>query len=443
MRRPETRYAQCGDLSIAYQVFGDGPIDLLYAQGWLTHIEYAWESPDYARFLSRLGRFARVIFFDKRGTGMSDRDVGFPTLEQRTEDIEAVLDAVGSERAALFGASEGGNMCCMFAAQHPERVSGLVLFGCFARGAWAPDYPWGDTDEAVDALIKSMRAGWGSAYQDLKDGAPSAVDDPAALEWLATYLRYAASPRAAERITRLNRQIDIRGILPAIHCPTLVLHREGDRWVSVDEGRYLAERIAGAEFRLLPGEDHIQCFGDQEGLVGEIEEFLTGARDLATADRALLTVLTTDIVNSTGELERMGDERWRAVLEQLDNLVGRRVAAHGGERIKHTGDGYLLAFSGPTRAIECAQTIAHDATRLGLRLRTGIHTGECQRRGSDLSGLAVHIAARIMAAAQPDSILTSGTVKDLVVGSGIVFEPRGARQLRGVDGEWQLFSVAA
>lgn len=443
MRRPETRYAQCGDLSIAYQVFGDGPIDLLYAQGWLTHIEYAWESPDYARFLSRLGRFARVIFFDKRGTGMSDRDVGFPTLEQRTEDIEAVLDAVGSERAALFGASEGGNMCCLFAAQHPERVSALVLFGCFARGSWAPDYPWGDTKEAEEALIKSMRADWGSAYEDLKDGAPSAADDRAALEWLATYLRYAASPRAAERITRLNRQIDIRSILPAIHCPTLVLHREGDRWVSVDEGRYLAERIAGAEFRRLPGEDHIQCFGDQEGLVGEIEEFLTGTRSVVAAGRALLTVLMTDIVDSTVELERMGDQRWQVVLEQLDDLVGRRLGAHGGERVKHTGDGYLLAFAGPTRAIECAQAISRDAARLGLRLRTGIHTGECERRGRDLSGLAVHIAARIMAAAQPDSILASGTVRDLAVGSGIAFEPRGARELKGVDGEWQLFSVAA
>lgn len=443
MQRPQTRYAECGDLNIAYQVFGDGPIDLLYAQGWLTHIEYAWESPDYARFLTRLGRFARVIFFDKRGTGMSDRDVGYPTLEQRAEDIKAVLDAVGSERAALFGVSEGGNMSCMFAALHPERVSALVLFGCFARRSWAPDYPWGDTGEGVEALIKSMREGWGTAYEDLTSGAPSAANDPAAMEWLATYIRYAASPRAAERITRLNREIDIRGLLPAIHCPTLVLHREGDRWVDVEEGKYLAQHIAGSEFRLLPGEDHIPWFGDQERLIGEIEEFLTGARGTATPDRALLTVMMTDIVNSTAEVGRLGDERWRAVLEQLDNAVGRRVAAYGGERIKHTGDGYLLAFSGPTRAIECAQDFARDVARLGLRLRTGIHTGECERRRNDLSGLAVHIAARIMAEAQPDSILTSRVVKDLAVGSGLTFEPQGTRELKGVDGEWQLFSVAA
>ncbi len=252
--RPRTRYAKCGDLNIAYQVIGDGPIDLLYAQGWLSNVEYAWESPEYARFLTRLGRFSRLIFFDKRGTGLSDREVGSPTLEQRTEDILAVLDAVGSEQAALLGVSEGGNMACMFAATHPERTTALVLYGCYARRAWAPDYPWGAKPEQLEEFVENMRKAWGEPF-NLNEGAPSAANDAAAREWFASYGRQSAGPRAAERITRLNYDIDIRAILSAIQAPTLVLHREGDRWTQVDEAQFLAEHIPDAEFRLLPGEE--------------------------------------------------------------------------------------------------------------------------------------------------------------------------------------------
>jgi pimeloyl-ACP methyl ester carboxylesterase/class 3 adenylate cyclase len=441
MQRPKTQYARCGDINIAYQVIGDGPVDLLYAQGWLSNVEYAWESPDYARFLAKLGRFSRLIFFDKRGTGMSDRDVGIPTLEQRADDIRAVLDATASQRAALFGVSEGGNMASLFAATYPDRVSALVLCGCFARGSWAPDYPWGRTKERLEERVRELLTSWGRPF-NLSDGAPSVAGDPVVQDWFAAYLRFAASPRAAERITRLNHQIDIRDVLPAVKVPTLVLHREGDRWHPQAEARYLARLIPGAELRILPGDDHIPWFGDQDRLIGEIEEFVTGRRTSAAPERALLTVLMTDIVSSTEALSAAGDDRWRSVLEQLDKSVDRRVAAYRGERIKYTGDGYLLAFDGPSRAIECAQALWRDAGALGLKLRTGIHTGECERRGNDLSGLAVHLVARIMAEASPGSIVTSRTVKDLAVGSGVEFIPLGERDMKGVPDRWELYSIA-
>lgn len=416
-------------------------MDLLYAQGWLTNIEYAWASPEYARFLTNLSRFCRLIFFDKRGTGMSDRDVGVPTLEDRTEDIKAVLDAVGSQRASLLGVSEGGNMVSLFAATHPERVDALVLYGCFARREWAPDYPWGETRESFETHIASLLENWGKPFK-LDNGAPSVAGDPAVQEWFAAYLRFSASPRAAERLTRLNFEIDIREILPVIQVPTLVLHREGDRWTQVDEARYLADRIPGAEFRVLPGEDHIPQYGDQEGLIGEIQEFLTGTRTQASGERALLTVLMMDIVSSTEALSAMGDVRWRAVLEQLDQFLAHRIAAYGGEFVKQTGDGYTLAFTGPTRAIECARALIDEARRLGLQLRTGIHTGECERRAQDLHGMAVHLAARIMSEAEPGSILTSSTVKDLTVGSDLRFTPIGERTMKGVPETWQLYEVS-
>jgi len=440
MQRPRTRYARCGDVSIAYQVIGQGPIDLVYAPPWLNNVEYAWESPDYARFLTKLARFSRLIFFDKRGTGLSDREVGVPTLEQRSEDISTVLDAVGSKNAALLGASEGGNMACMFAATHPERTTALVLFGCAAKRSWAPDYPWGARPEEFESFITHMLENWGEPF-DLGDGAPSAANDAAAREWFAAYLRNSAGPKAAERITRLNYEIDVRAILPTIRTPTLVLHREGDRWADVAEGQYLAKHIPDAEFRMLQGNDHIPFYGNQDQAIGEIEEFLTGMRKTAWAERALLTLVMTDIVHSTRSLSVVGDERWKSMLEQLDTMVRRRINSLGGEEIKHTGDGYLLAFTGPTRALECARALAGDAASLGLALRTGVHTGECERRNHDLTGMAVHLAARIMNEAEPGMILTSGTVKDLVVGSGLEFEPQGEREMKGVPGRWSLFRV--
>lgn len=442
MQRPETRYARCGDVAIAYQVVGDGPTDLLYAQGWLSNVEYAWESPECARFLTSLSRFSRLIFFDKRGTGMSDRNVGFPTLEQRTEDVKTVLDAVGSKQAALFGVSEGGNMSSLFAATHPERVSALVLYGCFARSKRAPDYPWGRTHEENEREVESRLAQWGRSF-DLDDGAPSVASDPVVQSWFAAYLRFAASPHAAELISRLNFEIDIRAILPAIHVPSLVLHRAGDRWHAAEEGRYLAEHIPGAEFRLLPGDDHIPWYGDQDELIGQVEEFVTGTRTTAKPGRALMTLLMTDIVDSTSTLSAVGDERWRSILEQLDVNVSRRVAALDGQKIKHTGDGYLLTFAGPTPAIECARALARDAKALGLELRTGIHIGECERRADDLSGLAVHLTARIMAEAAPNSILTSRTVKDLAVGSGLDFTFLGHREMKGIPEGCDIYELTS
>ncbi|NKB51767.1 MAG: alpha/beta fold hydrolase [Rhizobiaceae bacterium] len=440
MRRPKTQYAKCGDLNIAYQVLGDGPVDLLYAQGWLTNIEYAWESPDYARYLTKLSRFSRVIFFDKRGTGMSDRDVGVATLEERSEDIHAVLDAVGSTKAALFGVSEGGAICSVFAATYPERVSHLILNGSRPRYKWAPDFPNGMSPDEIKSELRKLVNNWGEPFP-LTTGAPSVADDPAAAEWFAAYLRFAASPRAAEQITRMNYDIDYRDVLPAIHVPTLVVHREGDQWCPVEHAHYLAEKIPSAELRIIPGEDHLAWYGDQDRLVAEIKEFLTGEVAVASVERALLTVAFIDIVDSTDRLAIMGDERWKGLLEQLDFDVDRRIGSFGGQRVKHTGDGYLLSFSGPTSAIECVKAISADIERHGLSCKTGIHTGECERRGDDLSGMAVHIAARLMDRAEPGSIASSQTVKDLVIGSGLDFAPLGACKLKGVPGDWQLYSV--
>jgi pimeloyl-ACP methyl ester carboxylesterase/class 3 adenylate cyclase len=438
--RPQTQYAKCGDLNIAYQVFGEGPLDLLYAQGWVTNVEYAWESPDYARFLTKLGRFARVIFFDKRGVGMSDRDVGVATLEQRSEDINAVLDAVGSEKAALLGVSEGGAICSVFAATYPERVSHLINYGSRPKYVWSPDYPYGLEPDELEAGLTSTIENWGGPFP-LTTGAPSVVNDPAASEWWAAYLRFSASPRAAEKITRMNHEIDYRNILSAIRVPTLILHREGDLWCPVDHARYIAENIPDAELCILPGDDHLPWYGDQDGLISEIKEFVTGEIATSSVSRALLTLVFLDIVASTDQLAAMGDERWRSVLEQLDVAVNRRVEGFSGQRVKHTGDGYLLSFAGPTSAVECSQAINYDVERLGLQSKTGVHTGEIERRGDDLSGVAVHIAARIMSAAEPKMIATSQTVKDLTIGSGLGFKPLGSHELKGIPGDWQLYSV--
>ena len=442
MARPQTQYASAGDISIAYQVVGDGPIDLVYAQGWLTNIEYAWESPHYADFLTKLGRFSRLIFFDKRGTGLSERDVGFPTLEQRTEDIAAVLDAVDSDNAALFGVSEGGNMSALFAATYPERTRALVLSGTAARGSWAPDYPWRSKPEETEQLITYMRRNWGKPFE-LDEAAPSMADNEAAREWWGAYIRNSASPKAAELITRLNSQIDIREILPTIRSPTLVINREHDAWGPSDEARYIADLIPNATLKIVPGVDHLPWYGDQDRMVGEIKEFLTGQRDISPSERVLLTVLMTDIVGSTERAAALGDSRWRSLLDRHDAIVRRRVSDFGGQTINTTGDGFITAFTGPTRSIQCAEAIRVDLARLDLQIRVGVHTGECERRGSDLGGLAVHIAARILEHAPPGKILVSGTVKDLTVGSSLEMKPVGTQSLKGVPGDWPLYLAAS
>jgi pimeloyl-ACP methyl ester carboxylesterase len=437
-----TLYTKSGNVSIAYQVIGEGPIDLVYAAGWISNVEYAWENPDYARFLRHLASFSRLIRFDKRGTGLSDRDVGLSTLEQRVDDIRAVMDAVGSERAALFGTSEGGYMSAMFAATHPERTIALVLHGSYARESWAPDYPWGRTPEKYfKTWHTDLEKQWGEPFQ-LDEAAPTMTNDEAARSWFGAYLRNSASLSAAIALADWNFEVDIRGILPSIRVPTLVLHRSGDRWYSIGEAQYLADHIPGAKLVVLSGDNHIAWWGDQERLIGEIQEFLTGKRQTPPTERVLLTVVVTDIVGSTEKAAQMGDQKWKEVLNLHDTAVRRELNSFGGQEINTTGDGFILAFTGPTRAIQCAQAIKQGLGRLGLSMRAGLHTGECERRGSDLSGIAVHVASRISSKGEADDILVSNTVKDLVVGSGIDFTARGAHALKGVPGEWSLYAVA-
>lgn len=437
---PRTLYTKSGDVTIAYQVLGNGPTDLVYAPGWISNVEYGWESPDLAHFFKRLSSFCRLILFDKRGTGLSDREVGFPTLEQRTDDIRAVMDAVGSERATLFGVSEGGNMSAMFAATYPERTSAVVLYGTGAKGSWAPDYPWRLKQEEIDDFMANLERNWGLPFA-LDEAAPSVAEDEAAQKWFAANLRFSASPRSAMTIIRLSFSIDMRDVLPSVQSPTLVLVRQGDRWANVEEARYLAELIPGSKFVELPGEDHMPWWGGQDEVVGEIQEFVTGTRECASSDRVLLTILMTDIVGSTEKASSLGDRRWKELLQQHDTTIRRQVTRFEGQEVNTTGDGFVLAFTGPTRAIQCAKAIQRELRPLELETRAGLHTGECERRGSDLSGIAVHITARILHSASEGDIVVSNTVKDLVVGSGLEFVEHGIHSLKGVPGQWSLFTV--
>jgi len=439
--RPKTQYAKSDDVSIAFQVSGNGPIDLVYVPGWLTNIEYEWENPRYAHFFDLLGSFCRLIRFDKRGTGMSDREVGYPTLEQRMDDVRAVMDAAGSERAAVFCMSEGGMFGTLFAATYPERTIALILLGCFARNTWAPDYPFQKTREEFEVWLTDLEQQWGSPF-DLSEAAPSLANEEWARDWFAASLRYGASPRSAMAFTRLMLDSDVREILPSVRVPTLVLQRLGDRWAPPGNGRYLADHIPEATLVELPSEDHLIWAGDYERIVAETQEFLTGKRGEAPPERTLLTVLMTDIAGSTAKAAQLGDRSWRHLLEQHDAVIRRQLKAHGGREVKTTGDGFLVTFDGPTAAIACANAIHREIRGLGIDLRAAIHTGECERRGEDLSGIAVHIASRILDKARPTSTWVSSTVKDLVVGSGVRFDGEGGADLKGVPGTWALYSVS-
>jgi pimeloyl-ACP methyl ester carboxylesterase len=438
----QTRYARSGDVHIAYQVVGEGPFDLVYVPGWVSHVELAWEEPTLARFLGRLASFSRLILFDKRGTGLSDRvsDDKLPTLEERMDDLRAVMDAVGSERAAIFGVSEGGTLAALFAATYPERTTALVMFGTFARRIWSPDYPWAPTPEQRQQEYECVESGWGKLV-DLERYVPSKIGDEAFATRLATYLRRAASPGAAVALLRMNTQIDIRAVLPTIHVPTLVLHRTGDRDANVDEGRWLAAQVPGARFVELAGDDHFPWVGDQEAILDEVQEFLTGVRPAPEADRLLVTVLFTDIVGSTEWAARLGDRAWKEMLDQHHGLVRQELHRFRGREVDTAGDGFLATFDGPARAIRCACRIRDGVRRLGIEIRAGLHTGEIEVTGEEIMGIAVHIGARVAAAAQPGEVLVSSTVKDLVAGSGILFADRGAHVLKGVPGEWHLFAV--
>lgn len=437
---PETKYAKSGDISIAYQVMGSGSIDLIYVMGWVSNIEYFWQDPSMSRFMQRLSSFSRLILFDKRGTGLSDKVANLPILEQRLDDVRAVMDAVGSEKAALFGVSEGGTMSAAFAAIHPERTSALIMYGSYAKRVWSVDYPWAPTPEERQVFFDAIKNGWGGII-DLATLAPSAMNDERFKQWWTAYLRHSASPADALALAKMNSEIDIRHLLPAIHVPTLVIHRTDDLDMPVGGSRYMAQQIPNAKFIGLPGNDHLPWVGDTEKLLNEVEIFLTGELLPSEPDRILATCLFTDIVSSTETAQSLGDERWRNLLQSHNDVVRNQLKRYNGREIKTTGDGFLATFDGPARAVRCACSIRDEVRHLGIEIRAGLHTGECEIIDDDIGGIAVHITARVMSIAKPGEVLSSSTVKDLVAGSGIQFEKKGLFSLKGIPSELEIYIV--
>jgi pimeloyl-ACP methyl ester carboxylesterase len=429
-----TRYAKSGDIHIAYQVFGDGP-DLVVAPGFVSHFENYWDEPHFARSLNKAGSFFRVVLFDKRGTGLSDRVAHLPHMDERMDDLRAVMDAVGIERAHLFGISEGGSLATLFAASHPERTQSLVLYGSFARFRH-----WIATDQAWDALLKYMDEAWGSG-KSLPAFAPSKANDSAIQEWWGKFERLGASPSAAIALMTMNREIDISGILHSIRVPTLVLHRTEDTLVSVEGGRELAAGIPGARLVEFPGTDHLFFLDDDanDKVLAEIEEFLTGARSAPAVDRVLATVVFEDIVDSTKRAQATGDQGWRDLLNAHDKTVRRELSRFRGREVKSLGDGFLATFDGPARAIRCASAIRASLRGFDVSVRIGLHTGEVELLENDVRGIAVHIASRVAQLGDADDVLVSRTVKDLVAGSGIKFEDFGMHTLKGIPEAWQVF----
>ena len=440
---PETKYARSGNLHIAYQVAGEGPPDLVFVHGWISHIEHLWEEPSVARFLNRLAAFSRLILLDKRGTGLSDPVPldKLPTLEERMDDVRAVMDAARSERAALLGTSEAGALNLLFAATHPERTAGLILLNSYARLAWGEDYPWGIPAQDAQGLLQGIEEGWGKgvAFEAL---VASQSDNTAMRNWWARYQRRAASPGAAVELLRRAYDTDTRSVLSSISVPTLILHRAGDPFTGPEHSRYLAAHIQGAKYVELSGVDHLFFAEDADRLLAEIQEFLTGVREAGGSERVLATVLFTDIVGSTEHAARLGDSRWRDLLDAYYGLVRQELARFRGREIDTAGDGLFATFDGPARAIRCSCAIREAVRELGIAVRLGLHTGECEVMGPKVGGIAVHIGARVAAAAGPNEVLVSSTVKDLVAGSGLRFEERGVHALKGVPGKWRLFAVA-
>jgi class 3 adenylate cyclase len=438
---PVTKFARSGDVHIAYQVFGDGPMDLLVCGSWQSNVEGRWDVPLMAKFLRRLGEFSRVIIFDKRGVGLSDPVPlqSLPSLEEWMDDIRAVLDDVGSKRTAIYGALDGGVMAMLFAATYPERTTALILEHCYAKIGKAPDYPWGVPDALLAQAPELVRRLWVNGHM-LSLVAPSRSGDEALREEFARYARSSASPGAAAAMVEMLRHVDVRYVLPSIQAPTLVMHQKDAAFYKVELGRYLADNIPGARFIELPGTD-IAWFGDQETIVAEIEEFLTGVRPQPHPDRVLATVMFTDIVDSTRYAAEWGDHRWGEFLERHRDLSRRQLGVHRGREVQMMGDGLLATFDGPARAVRCASAILAGSRALGIDVRSGLHTGECELMGDDVGGIAVHIGARVASLAEPGEVLVSSTVKDLVVGSGLNFDDRGPHALKGVPGEWRLFAV--
>ena len=430
--RPATQYVQNGDVNIAYQVVGEGDIDIVFVMGWVSHLEYFWEEPHFASFLNRLASFSRLILFDKRGTGLSDRVPlsELPTLEQRMEDVHAVMNAVGSERAVLIGVSEGGPMCSLFAATYPERTAALVMIGTYAKRIRDDDYPWGVSAEDREKFFDMMRHDWGQPV-GVEERAPSLAEDEAFREWWATYLRMGASPGAAVALTKMNAEIDVRNVLPSVRVPTLVIHRKGDLCLKVEEGRYVASLIPGSKYLELDGIDHLPFVGDQDEILDQVEEFLSGIIHADEHDRVLATVLSVKLLKAPNE----------AALDQAKAHIRRQLELFKGKEVSVTDGVVLAVFDGPARAIRCAAAIAATADRLSVTVKTGLHTGECDYSGQTYSGYAVELAQKIAEAAPAGNMLVSRTVKDLVAGSGLHFAEAGVRSFKGIEGEWRLFTV--
>jgi class 3 adenylate cyclase/pimeloyl-ACP methyl ester carboxylesterase len=445
---PETRYARSGDVNIAYQVAGEGPFDLVFVPGSVSHVELAWQVPALAAFRRRLASFSRLIVFDKRGTGMSDRVTGAPTIETRMDDVRAVMDAVGSQRAAVLGLSEGGPMSVVFAATYPDRIWALVLCGAPVRNLWAPDFPWGWTEDEWDRAADEERRRWGEPefMLEMVRGLAPGLDEEN-LTAFVTLFRQGASPGAFDALNRMNKDIDVRDVLPAIRVPTLVVNRaEEGAWMR-EGSRWAARAIPGAKHVELPGTAHAPFAGDSESYVRAIEAFLleiweTG-QDETEPDRVLATVLFTDIVGSTTKAVELGDARWRELLNAHHDVIRRQLVRFRGNELDTAGDGFFASFDGPARAIRCACAITQGVRELGIDVRAGLHTGECEQLDGKVGGIAVHIGARVASEAQPGEVLVSSTVKDLVAGSGIAFSERGSFQLKGVPDEWRLYAVEA
>jgi Predicted hydrolases or acyltransferases (alpha/beta hydrolase superfamily) len=439
---PETRYVQNGDVNIAYQVLGDGPIDIVFVMGWISHLEYFWKHHLFASFLERLASFSRLILFDKRGTGLSDRvpNDKLPTLEQRMEDVHAVMDAVGSERAVLVGVSEGGPMCSLFAATYPERTSALVMIGTYAKRIKDDDYPWAPSAEQREAFYELLKRDWGKPV-GIEERAPSMANDPEFREWWATYLRMGASPGAAVALTKMNAEIDVRNVLPSIRVPTLVIHRKGDVCLKVEEGRFVAASIPESKYIEFGGDDHLPFVGDQGEILDEIERFTTGLQFSGDRDRVLATVMNIKVADWKSEAGKRTEREWNDLLERAREIVARKIELFRGREVTYDKGGLLATFDGPARAIRCSTAIAEAAREFGLGVKTGLHTGECDVIGDDYSGVAVDLARLITNESTGGNILISRTVKDLVAGSGLQFSEFGNRTFDGIEGEWRLFTV--
>jgi class 3 adenylate cyclase len=441
VERPQTRYATSGDVHVAYQVLGSGPVDLVYIQGAFTNLDSMWELPAFRRFCERLAGFSRVIWFDKRGMGLSDR-VEAGTLDDRMDDVRAVMDAAGSQRAVLLGESEGGPLSLLFAAAHPERTMALILCGAEVRERKDDEWPWGESSAEEFEQAMATIADWWGEGRVLSRLAPGLSGDPAAVEWMGRMLRNAASPRAAETFMRMAFTIDVRHVVPSIRVPALVVHRTDDAMINVGQARFLASHLPEARLVELPGSAHAP-WGDGDDVIAEIREFLTGVREPPEPERVLATVLFTDIVGSTELLRHLGDRSWAHLLEEHHRVVRSELTRHRGREVDTAGDGFLAIFDGPGRALRAALAVVEAVRPLGIEVRAGVHTGECEVFGDKVVGVAVHLAARVVAKAGPSEVLATRTVKDLVSGSDVAFESRGLHRLKGIADRWQLYLVTA